>query len=43
MFLFFEGKPKHIARLHQIINEQSKGWQKKIKVALEKTDLELPQ
>ncbi|MDD5673831.1 MAG: GSU2403 family nucleotidyltransferase fold protein [Chitinivibrionales bacterium] len=43
MFLFFKGKPHHIKRLHQIIGEQSKSWQKKIKAALEKTGLELPQ
>jgi hypothetical protein len=42
MLLFFQGKPKHIHRLHQIIGEQSKGWQKTIKKALEKTGLELP-
>ena len=43
MFLFFEGKPKHIQRLHHIIGEQSKGWQKKIKAALKKTELTLPE
>jgi hypothetical protein len=42
MFLFFQGKPKHIKRLHQIISELSKGWQKKIKAALQNTGLELP-
>ncbi len=42
MFLFFEGKPKHIERLHQIIAEQPKGRQKKINIALEKTGLILP-
>jgi hypothetical protein len=42
MFEFFRDKPHHIKRLHQIIAEQPKGWQKKIKLALEKTGLELP-
>jgi hypothetical protein len=41
MFLFFKGKPKHIERLHQIIAEQSNGWQT-IKKALENTGMELP-
>jgi hypothetical protein len=43
MFLFFQGKPKHIERLYQIIGEQPKSWQKTIRKALEKTGLELPQ
>jgi hypothetical protein len=42
MFQFFQGKPKHIERLHQIFGELSKGWQKKIIAALENTGLELP-
>jgi hypothetical protein len=42
MFFFFQGKPHHVKRLHQIINEQSKGWQKKIKAAMDKSGLELP-
>lgn len=42
MFLFFEGKPGHVKRLHEIIEVQPKGWQKKIKAALEKTGLTLP-
>ncbi|HEX7510091.1 MAG TPA: GSU2403 family nucleotidyltransferase fold protein [Chitinivibrionales bacterium] len=43
MFLFIQTDPKRVQRLHQIIGEQSKGWQKTIKNALEKTGLELPQ
>jgi hypothetical protein len=43
MFLFFQGKPKHVKRLHEILGEQSKSWQKKIKAALSNTGLELPQ
>jgi hypothetical protein len=42
MFQFFKGKEQHIQRLHQIINEMPKGWQKTIKKALENTGLELP-
>ncbi len=42
MLLFFRDKPHHIERLHQIIAEQSKGWQKKIRLALEETGLKLP-
>jgi hypothetical protein len=42
MLLFFKGKRKHINRLHQILGELPRGWQKKIKEALEKTGLELP-
>jgi len=40
MFLFFDGKSQHVERLHQIIGEQPKSWQKTIKKALEKTGLE---
>lgn len=42
MFQFFKGKEQHIQRLHQIIDEMPKGWQKTIKKALENTGLELP-
>lgn len=42
MFQFIQTDPKRIERLHQILGEQSKGWQKTIKKALEKTGLELP-
>jgi hypothetical protein len=42
MFQFFKGKERHIKRLHQIIEEMPRGWQKKITDALKKTDLELP-
>ena len=43
MFQFIAKDPKRIERLHQLIVEQSKGWQKRIKAALEKTGLELPE
>ena len=43
MFLFFKGKEHHIKRLHQIIGEMPKGWQKKIVEALKATDIVLPQ
>ncbi|MBN1759044.1 MAG: hypothetical protein JW863_12040 [Chitinispirillaceae bacterium] len=43
MFQFIQADPKRVKRLHQILGEQSKGWQKKIKAALEQTGLELPQ
>jgi hypothetical protein len=43
MFQFIQTDPKRVERLHRIISEQSKGWQKKIKAALENTGLELPQ
>jgi len=43
MFLFFKDKPHHVRRLHQILGELPKGWQKKITDALRKTGLELPQ
>lgn len=42
MFLFIQNDPQRIKRLHQIINELSKGWQKRIKAALENTGLKLP-
>jgi len=42
MFLYFQNNPKHITRLHTIIAEQSKGWQKKIRAALVSTGRELP-
>jgi hypothetical protein len=43
MFQFFKGKEQHIRRLHQIIDEMPKGWQKKISEALKATGLVLPQ
>ena len=42
MFQFIQTDPKRIERLHQILGEQSKGWQKTIRKALESTGLELP-
>lgn len=39
---FIKTDPKRIERLNQIYNEQPKGWQKKIMVALENTGLSLP-
>jgi len=42
MFLFIKNEPKRIERLHQILEEQSKGWKKRIKAALENTGIELP-
>jgi hypothetical protein len=42
MLQFLKGKEHHIKRLHDIIDEMPKGWQKKIKSALENTGLELP-
>jgi hypothetical protein len=42
MFQFIQTDPKRIERLHQILSEQSKGWQKTIKKALENTGMELP-
>jgi hypothetical protein len=43
MFFFIQTDAKRVRRIHQIISEQSKGWQKTIKKALENTGLELPQ
>jgi len=43
MFQFFQGKPKHIERLHHILSEQSKSWQNTIQKALVNTGLEIPQ
>jgi hypothetical protein len=43
MFTFFKGKPKHIKRLHQIIGDMPRGWQKRIRQALDATGLELPE
>jgi hypothetical protein len=43
MFQFFKGKAHHIRRLHQIIGEMPKGWQKKIADALMATNTVLPQ
>lgn len=43
MFLFIQNDPKRVERLHQILAEQSKGWQKTIRKALENTGMELPQ
>ena len=42
MFQFIQTDPKRIKRLHQILAEQSKGWRKTIKKALESTGLILP-
>jgi hypothetical protein len=43
MFQFFKGKEHRVSRLHQIIDEIPKGWQKKIQVALDATGLVLPE
>jgi hypothetical protein len=43
MFQFFKGKDRHIKRLHQLMNEMPKGWQKKITDALNATGIILPQ
>jgi hypothetical protein len=42
MFQFIQTDSRRVRRLHQILGEQSKGWQKTIGKALEKTGLELP-
>jgi hypothetical protein len=42
MFQFIQTDPKRVKRLHRILSEQSKGWQKKIKEALKNSGLELP-
>jgi hypothetical protein len=42
MFQFIQTDPKRVQRLYQILGEQSKGWQKTIRKALDKTGLELP-
>jgi hypothetical protein len=42
MLLFCEGRPKHLRRLYEILDEQPKGRWKKIRRALEKTELQLP-
>jgi hypothetical protein len=42
MFQFIQTDPQRVQRLHQILGEQSKSWQKTINKALEKTGLELP-
>ena len=42
MFQFILADPKRVERLHKIFGEQSKGWQKTIRKALENTGLELP-
>jgi hypothetical protein len=42
MFQFIQTDPKRVKRLHQILSELSKGWQKTIGKALENTGLELP-
>jgi hypothetical protein len=43
MFQFFKGKDQHVKRLHQLINDMPKGWQKKISAALNATGIILPQ
>jgi hypothetical protein len=43
MFQFFKGKDIHVKRLHQIINDMPKGWQKKIVDGLKATGIVLPQ
>jgi len=40
MFAFFEGKGNHIKRLHEIINDMSKSWRKKVEQALKECDIE---
>ncbi|NLW32966.1 MAG: hypothetical protein GXY77_16105 [Fibrobacter sp.] len=42
LFEFFEGKRKHIKRLHQIYQELPKGWQNKIDGTLMKIGLDMP-
>lgn len=42
MFLFFREKHHHINRLHELIAQMPKGWQKKINEALAVTGLTLP-
>jgi hypothetical protein len=43
MFQFIQTDSKRVKRLHRILCELPKGWQKKIKSALENTGLELPE
>jgi hypothetical protein len=43
MFQFIQTDPKRIERLHQIFGEVSKGWQKRIRAALDNTGLVLPE
>jgi len=43
IFQFIQTDPKRIERLHRILNDQSKGWQKTIGKALKSTGLELPE
>ena len=43
IFQFIQTEPRRVKRLHHILGEQSKGWQKKIMDALKNTGLELPQ
>lgn len=42
MFQFFKGKDHHIKRLHQLIDDMPKGWQKKIADGLKVTGMVLP-
>lgn len=42
LFEYFTTREQHKKRLHQIFNEFSNGWQKKIIEALKNTDIELP-
>jgi hypothetical protein len=43
MFQYFKGKDVHVKRLHQIMGEMPKGWQKKIVDTLKETDMVFPQ
>ena len=42
LLLFFEGKPCHIERLHQLYDSFPKGWRKNIDAGLEKIGRQLP-
>lgn len=43
MLMFFEGKPDHIRRIHEIYNSLPKGWKKRVNDGLEKVELSLPE
>ena len=42
MLMFFEGKPHHIKRIHEMYDSFPKGWKKRVDDGLKKSGLELP-
>jgi len=42
MLMFFEGKPDHIMRIHEIYDRLPKGWKQRVNDGLKKVGIALP-